>query len=452
MKLLTVITILALQSGITSAQDTLTLDRVINAALEHNHNLRISEIETVMADNQVTRGNAGQLPSLFVTSGLNWSYTDMELTPGSFFQNLANPGGDPQQPAPVIEFDGVSATNFNAALGTQFVIYNGLKGRLRFRILESGSKLARLQHRLEMENTLLIVTEKYLMVASLQQAVALRKITLEQSLDRYRMMEARHSYGQANEQQRLQALADLKSDSTEFRNLSLQYENAYRELHRVIGWELREIVPVDEKPGLQQIPHYDDLLTALAENNTLLNVRRQRIEHAGVGLSLSKANFLPQLSASAQYGYSFMQATDGQFESQKQMGFSGGVSLRIPIFTGGQSRTVSQNAQAIIRQEQLRYEESEQELRVHFDNIWFQLHHLEDQLATMQSNLEVYKRNYERAQELFSQGLISGLELRSAQLSLQHARLHLTETDYQIRRVATNLFYISGLLVQLKDG
>ena len=445
----TIITILILMFAVdvSKAQDVFRLNEAIEAALEHNYNVQISSIEQDKAGNLVTRGNAGQLPSLFINSDLNWSYSDLELTPGSFFRNLVSPEEGQGQMPGTISYDGVSATNFNAGLGTQFVIYDGMKGRLRYRILETGSDLAGLQHQSEMENTVLDITRKYVQAVTLQKAIALKELALEQSRDRYRIVGTRREYGQASEQQLLQALADLKADSTEFRDLVLQYENAYRELHTTIGWDRRETIPLDDEIRPTEMPHYDDLLHSLYENNTGLNVRERRIEQAQIEQKFTKADFLPTITAGVQYGYTYQSATDGQFETQEQLGVMGGISVKIPIFSGGRNRTASQNARASLRQEQLRYDDSEQQLRTRFDNTWQELLHLENRLRTEQDNLTIFERNYERAKDSFERGLITGVELRSAQLSLQDARLRISETEFRIKLAETTLLYLSGGLL-----
>jgi len=156
---------------------------------------------------------------------------------------------------------------------------------------------------------------------------------------------------------------------------------------------------------------------------------------------------LPSLTASAGYGYSYMNATEGQFETQEQIGFNGGLSLKIPIFSGGRNRIESQNAKDRSRQEELRKEESAMQLQTRFENSWQQYLHLQDQLETERSNRAVYERNYERAEEMFSRGEITGLELRTAQLSLENARLRVSETGFQLKHTETLLLYLSGGLL-----
>lgn len=431
-----------------SAQQLFTLDEAIKAALEHNHSVQFSDIETDIAENSVSRGNAGQLPNLAITGGLNASYTDLDITPGSFFRNLLDPQNSGQQRgSQSISYDGVTTTQFSSQIGTQMVIYDGMKGRLRYKMLETGSDLADLQYRSELENTILSITGQFIRVASLQRAIEVKEVSLEQSNDRYLTIETRREYGQVNEQQLLQALADLKSDSTEFRNLKLQYENAYRDLNTEIGWDRRDMDPVTDEFNATELPDYEDFLSLMMENNSVMNIREKRLEQAELNERITKAGFLPSLTASAGYGYSYMNATEGQFETQEQLGFSGGLSLKIPIFSGGRNRIESQNAKERIRQEELRSEESAMQLQTRFENSWQQYLHLQDQLEMERSNLSVYERNYERAKVTFDRGEITGVELRAAQLSLENARLRVSETGFQLKQTETLLLYLSGGLL-----
>lgn len=431
-----------------NAQDAFTLDEAIRAALVHNHGLLVSDIEAEAAENSVSRGNSGQLPNLAITGGVSTSYTNLDITPGSFFQNLLDPQGSAQQAdRPTISYDGVTTTQIHSQVGSQLIIYDGLKGRLRYKVLKNNNRLADLQYRSEVENTILEITNHFIRLASVQTAINVKKTSLEQSKDRYRTVQTRREYGQVNEQQLLQALADLKSDSTDFRNLELRFKNAYRDLHTKIGWNNREIRPIDTDMVVVNIPSYKDLVEQLKQNNTVISIREKRVEQAKLNEQISQAGFLPTLTASIGYGYNYLSATEGQFETQEQLGFNGGLSLKVPIFSGGRNRIETENSAMRIKREELRKEESIMFLRTRFENSWQQYLHFQNQFEIETSNLSVYERNYERAQEMFSRSEISGVELRAAQLSLENAEMRVAEAGFQLKQMETMLLYLSGVLI-----
>lgn len=436
--------LLLIPAGLPEVQDTLGLSDAIEAALEHNHQIRISRIEHEKAVNIATRGYAGQLPTISINSDLNGSYSDLGLTPGSFIRNLAGPGEGAFPDA--TSYDGVLGAGFHAGLGTQLVIYDGMKGRLQYRLLKTGSELAGIRHHSDLEQTVLEVTRRYLYAVTLQKAIVLMELAMEQSNDRYSIIETRREYGQVSEQQLLQALADLKSDSTEYRDLRLRYDQAGRELHTAIGWKHDQMVRLDEEIQEMEFPTYDELFDSLLEHNTEIHLRQRRIEQAEIGQRLGRTRFLPTVTAALQYGYSYQFAEEGLFETQEQLGMTGGISVKIPLFTGGRNRTSLQNATATLRQEQILLDQSEQQIRMRFDNAWHERLHLENRLRTERDNLAVYERNFERAKDAFEQGMITGVELRSAQLSLHDSRLRISETEYQIKLAEITLLHLSGRL------
>lgn len=449
MKRLFLVISLAFMCEFSIAQDTLTFSETLDAALLHNYNIRISEVEAEKAANSATWGNAGQLPTLGIISNMNWAYNDIELTPGSFFQNLINPQAGSQSPSS-IEYDGVYSTHLQAGIGTEFAIFDGMKGHYRYKMLETGQEVAGLNHKAKMEQTILNVTQHYIQVASLQKALELKREALQQSLDRFKVVENRKEFGQVNQQQYLQALSDLKTDSTEFLELQLNYNTAYRNLNLEIGWDQLTQLPLEEEISLNFEPNYQKLSQSLEENNTVLSVREGRIKQAELEEKLVKGNLYPTLKANAQYGYTYQTATEGQFETQEQLGITGGLTLSIPIFSGGRTKSAIQNAKANIRQDQLQSDQTKLQLQTKFDNTWEQYQFYKQQLAVQRSNLKTYERNYERAKDSFERGLITGVELRSAQLSLHNARLKISEIQYKVKLTETTLLYLSGKILYEK--
>jgi outer membrane protein len=451
MKYALILLVIFLAPGISLSQEKLSLNDAIDAALEFNYAIKISQMEAEKSQNKVNRGYAGQLPQLSVNSGFTWSYTDQDLTPGSFFRNLSGPPAGAESPSlPAIQFNDVTTTQIQTAVVSRVTIYDGMRGRMRYKLLEVGSNLMDIHQQAEAERTILMVTQSYAKVALLQRSLALMEGVLAQSFDRFKTVEVRREYNLVNEQQRLQALVDLQNDSTSYKALQLEYDAAFRELHHLIGWKTNIIYVVDENPDIVSMPEYTELMSVFLRNNAELRMKLKQIEMSKLENRLSTAAFYPTLSASAQYGYQYMTASDGQFESNEQRGFTGGLTLSIPIFSGGRTKIDAQNSRLSHRQAQIQYEATEMQLRKNIDDLWHKMKHLEDQLQTDQSNLNTFIRNYERSREFFNQGAISGIDLRNAQLSLQQAKFRIAETEMNLMISQTQMLYLSGMLITLR--
>jgi outer membrane protein TolC len=69
-------------------------------------------------------------------------------------------------------------------------------------------------------------------------------------------------------------------------------------------------------------------------------------------------------------------------------------------------------------------------------------------LALTIRNLELAEANYQRSQEAFTTGEITGLQLREAQLNLLSARFNVIQLRIQTKVSEVNLYYLSGTLVE----
>ncbi|MCC5906353.1 MAG: TolC family protein [Balneolaceae bacterium] len=435
------------------AQAFLTLNEAIEAGLEYNHTVRISSMDKEIAKNLATRGNAGLLPIVGFAGEAGQSYGAVDLTPGSFFRDLI--GGQGGQLPSEISYNGVSSAEVNAGVSAEMVLYNGRAGEARYRLLHIGKEAASVQYQHKMEQTILDITGAYIQSAILQESLKLKKEMVEQSQNHYHRFEQQRRFGQASGQQLLQAQKDLKRDSTAYRDLEQQYQNSWRELHHAIGWDLSE--PFDLEANFPVEFRFD--IHQLTENarkeNRVLQLAKLQTEMSDAETDLARSAYLPTLAASARYGYKYQYASEGQFETQEWLGVTGGLTLRVPIFQGGRSSTGVQNARIERRQKEIEKTRAEDQIVKNVENVLDRFHHLKNQLETEQTNLSVYERNYERAVHANRQGLISGIEMSHARLSLHESRMQIAKLSLQLKLEETRLLYLSGgllVLGQRPDG
>jgi len=432
--------------GSSKNPSLLTLHEAIQAALEHNHQIRATRIGREAASDVVTRGNAGQLPTIAFTSEVSGSYSNLEIQPGSMLQSIAGMPAASASPG-IIDYDGVSGSVLSAGVGAEYIIYDGNQGATRYRLLEKGSNLASLQHQAKIEQTLLETIVHYHRIVFLQQVLNVHSIVLQQSSDRYRITQTRTEYGISSEQDQLQALVDLKSDSTSRMEVQLQLDSAIRDLHVLIGWDRRDAIQPESELILFSVPDKSVLQEHLFQNNTALHSIDQRVEMAGLQERLARSRRMPVIRAQARYGYTRQYVSEGLFERQEQLGIAGGITVSIPIYTGNRNRSGVRQAEAVKRQEEIYQSELIHQLQARFDYLWDEKRYLEQRIASDLDGLQAFERNYERAADAYERGFLGGIGLRAAQLSLQDARIRLAESRIQQVINATTLLYLSGTLV-----
>jgi outer membrane protein TolC len=96
-------------------QEVLKLDEALQQALQNNHQIKALKYGQEIAENNVSWGNAGLLPSLALSGsyGGNVQNTDLE-----FAGNI-----------PPVNVEGAQSATLNANASLSYVLFDGLSGR-----------------------------------------------------------------------------------------------------------------------------------------------------------------------------------------------------------------------------------------------------------------------------------------------------------------------------------
>lgn len=107
-----------------------------------------------------------------------------------------------------------------------------------------------------------------------------------------------------------------------------------------------------------------------------------------------------------------------------------------------------QNSQIRIDSQQIAIQKTENDIKTNILNAYDDFVTNLELLALTQRNLASTTINYERSQEAFNTGQITGLELREAQLNLINAKYDLSLQRIQTKISEVSLFFFSGGLVE----
>ncbi|HMP98322.1 MAG TPA: TolC family protein, partial [Cyclobacteriaceae bacterium] len=73
-----VIFFLLVTSSFAQQRDTLSLEEIIRVGLNNNYSIQVAKMESEIAANNVTRGNAGFLPIVNVSAARNFNSNNVE--------------------------------------------------------------------------------------------------------------------------------------------------------------------------------------------------------------------------------------------------------------------------------------------------------------------------------------------------------------------------------------
>lgn len=230
----------------------------------------------------------------------------------------------------------------------------------------------------------------------------------------------------------------------------LQAENSLM----LAEWQLKALLGMDLDIDIEcegQLADYEQRLygdflstdTSLGENTTLKQLDIQNRQLAQT-LKMQKFDYLPTLSLTANYSWMAMN-NDFKFSDYKWNPYSTvGVSLSIPIFSGGSRYNKVKQTQVSISQLQLQREDTERNLQLsvkqQMDNMSTNI----KQFNAAQKGVEQAERGYEISRKRYDTGAGTLLELNDSELALTQARLNLNQSIYNYMVAQSNLEKIIG--------
>ena len=286
----------------------------------------------------------------------------------------------------------------------------------------------------------------YLEVARLQSRLAIDEENIAISYDRWQRLIEDAKFGTANSVRRLQAEVDLKTDSANYRNTLLVYENSRRNLNLIMGQPLDRVFNVQEDILLSGDLQYEQLEEEMQISNTRLNLSQMGINDANYEVKIGESSYFPGVQGYANYTY-FDTEDDANFiQSNTVYGPNIGVSLRWPVFTGGANRIRRQNSQIRLDQQKTALDNTTLNLEKELRNAFAQYMNNREQLRIEGSNLETFERNYEKTTEDYRLGLVDASDLRTAQLNLSSAKNRINDLTHNVKQSEINLLQLSGRL------
>jgi adhesin transport system outer membrane protein len=419
----------------THAQVVYDLNYCIKIGLDKNFSLLITRNSETIAKNNFTKGNAGFLPSLDLTSRHSGTLNDVNRT--------YTDGTESQS-------DGEHNATTSAAVSMDLTIFNGFNVQTTYKKLNELKQVGELNTQLAVENLVADIISGYnnyieqiMLLKNLQYAVALSK-------ERLRIDEDRYLLGSSSKLQVLQSKVYLNADSS---RLSRQFE-----VVRAAQIKLNELMAVEDlsqkfNTADTSITVNPDLLfeklmeETLSKNTSLLIAAKNKtISEYDYKIIVSRS--YPYLTASSGYTRSLNTYSASTLERQSTNGLSYGLTLGVNIFDGLNQRRNIRNSSIEIKNRELKYLEIEQGVKADLITLYSAYGSYLRLITLENQNLQTATENLEIAVESYKLGSLSGIELREVQKSLLDARESLLSVQYQAKLAEISLLLISGKIME----
>ena len=134
------------------AQEQLNSSDAVAIALEHNYGIIMAKNNVEIAKNNADIKNSGFLPQVAANAGTTWSQNNSKLT---------------LQDGSINETKNASSTGYNASIGLNYTLFDGLGRSYNFKKLKESQEISELEAQAIIERALLSIFSLYYEVARL---------------------------------------------------------------------------------------------------------------------------------------------------------------------------------------------------------------------------------------------------------------------------------------------
>jgi len=424
-----------------AAAPALTLAQAIQLGMENNFGIRISRQDERVSANNVTRGNAGQLPVV------NGNFTR------SFSQNNVRQESSARPDEPSVASNAQSNL-LNANVAATWTIFDGLGMFIAYDRLKALEQSQRQLTRATVEEAVADITEAYYTVVRESGKIKSIEEALKIGQARIDLTQARVDVGVAAKVEVLTARVDYNAD----RSLLIQQQEALATAKINLNTLLGRSPSMDFQPADSIVVannlQREAITKGITQNNPRLQQARIGTEIATYDRRLVHASRFPQIGLTTGYGLNRNVNGAAFFGNQlvtntgRTYGFNYGVVASIPIFDGFNRNRLAQNARIAEEQSQLRLGQTQLQLDAEADQAYAQYRNRLQLLELEEANILLARENVAIALERYRLGLLTPLALREAQRTQLDAEVRLLDIRFQAKQAEIILRRVSGTLVQ----
>lgn len=416
----------------TFAQESLTLEKAINKALENNYSIKIARNNQQITKNNYTRGNAGFLPQ--VSLDYNRTYGVQ-----SFEQQRAS--GD------VVSGEGAQNQRETYGAALNWTVFDGFKMFTTYDQLAELNQQSEQATRAQVELLVFNITSAFYTAAQEKERLALFKSNVELSEERLRIAKDKYELGKASKLEYLQAQVDLNADKSAMIKQVEAFTIRKLDLLRLMAVD-SDTIPFEVEYTLtnDQGLQLAALLDNMESQNAELMALRQEQVIAHQNEKITRGDRLPQVDLFADYTRSNFESPAGFVLSGNTDELTYGLTARWMLFDGLNVQRRIENTKIQYQSAQYEYENKLLEYSTAVKSRFVNYKNSLDLLVLEEENLEVAKENNEIAQERYQIGLSNALELRESQINLINAELRYQDAAFEAKRAEIELKYLSGTL------
>lgn len=431
MRIVAVLSLILLTVSTVRGQGLLTVKEAVEIALNNNFEIKLSQNDLRIAKENVTRGNAGMLPS--VTGN---------LTQNNNLQNSSQTQASGEKRS--LRNAKNNSLNYGVSIG--WTIFDGMGMFSRFDILKELQKQGEVQLKSTILQKVSDVISTYFTIVEQKNLLLAIDSSITISKERLRTAENRFSIGKASRLEVLNVQVNLNEDESSRLRQADVVKNLKITLNSLMARELSVDFDVERDVEYDDSLVFDELMQKAKEHNPDLQLIAINRRMAELELKRVKAGRYPTVRLNTGYNFSQTESSLGFVSSSNSRGLNYGVTASINIFDGFNQRRTEKVAQINIENAELLVEQTNLTIKTAIATA-FQTYQTNLSLARLEENNEdIARQNLNITLEKYKIGTISAVEFRDAQENFinavsrfNSAKLQAKLSELQLKEIIGNI-------------
>ncbi len=422
--------------GFPSFAQSVSVEQVVQLALQKNYDVRLLQNSAALAANDSRFSFGLFLPTINGQGSYVKNTNDSRNVTFSNVETLRS---------------GVQSTNANASAQLVWTLFDGTKMFATRKRLNELEALGQLNVRNQMVNSAASVIATYYGIVRQKQQLKAIQEQMSVSEERVKLAERKLQVGTGGKPELLQAKVDLNA----FRTAALAQLTLIQQLKDQLNSQLAMGLPdnfevTDSIPIIASIK-LEDILSNIENSNTALVAQRKSISVAEQSLWENRASRSPVINFTSSYNFN---RTENELQTSpvaqkyiRNKGYNFGLSVTIPILNGMNTNRLIGQSKINIERQQLIYD---QQLTIVTAGIRIAYTSYDNSLKVLaieEENILLARENVNIALEGFRRGITTFIELRTAQQSLADAYNRLIAARFNAKVSETELLRLQGSLI-----
>lgn len=422
MKKLSFLLLLMAFAGYTHAQKVWTLDECIQYALEHNIDLKKTQLARQQAEYQYNMSKNAWLPTLSANAGESLGFGQSPSYTGVYIS------------------DNSSSASFGANLSLPLFeglsLYNTAKAdALNLQATEMDEKAAQL-------NLKLNVMSFYMQVLYAKEQLEIARRQTELSTEQLQKTQQLFENGRVAEADVYESRAQLATDQANLTQMETDLALSLLTLTQTLEIEDGEDFEVSTPEAFFANQSFEldtpqSTITLALMNQPSMEAARLRLQKSHYDLKVAKSAWYPSLDFYAGYSnglYHYFSDNYPNTPVNEQLKRNSraqlGVSLNIPIFNGMKTKYRVKMTELSIDDQQLTLENTEKTLRKEIRQAYGNARAAKQKMEAMENSLEASRIAYDYAKGGYDMGKKTLLDLNESKTRFHKAESDLLQARY----------------------